>query len=78
MTMLNYDPSVKAWWIAVEDADGDGGLQHVLVIETDIELDPAKDGFDKLRLDHLAKVGRGHMASNSHLRRLRLVPIGRE
>lgn len=45
-------------------ADREGGIKFVLIVETDLELDATRPGYDKLKVDRLIAAVQDHMKAN--------------
>jgi hypothetical protein len=52
------------------------GTRTVLIVETDLELDPLGIGYNKAKVDSLVEAARRHLAiSPEHATLIRLVPF---
>jgi hypothetical protein len=72
MTVDN--PNVKNIWTTIEiDKDG---VETVLVVETDLELNAGNPGFDALKVDALIDAAmKSFPASGGTIDRVHLVPV---
>jgi hypothetical protein len=72
MTVEN--PNVKSIWTTIEVDKG--GVETVLVVETDLELNAADRAFDVAKVDALIDAAMNSFAaSGGTIDRVRLVPI---
>lgn len=75
MTVEN--PNVKSIWTTIE-VDKDG-VETVLVVETDLELNAGDPAFDVAKVDALIDAAMKSFAANGGtIDRVHLVPIRRE
>jgi hypothetical protein len=72
MTVKN--PNVKGIWTTIEIDEG--GVETVLVVETDLELNAADPAFDLAKVDALIEAATNSVAaSGGTIDRIHLVPI---
>lgn len=73
MVAMTADPNIKRTWLEVEWKDK--RPEHVLVIETDLELWPSAPGFDSGALDDMIDNAITRQADVNHtIDRVRVVP----
>ena len=74
MTVEN--PNVKGLWTTIEiDEDG---VETVLIVETDLELNAANPAFDAAKVDALIEAAtKSFAASGGTIDRIHLVPMRR-
>lgn len=69
-------PSAKHITAEVETLP-DGTVDTVLVVYTDLSLDPLSPGHDKAKLDDLVRAAHDHMDQNRHvLGKVRIRTVG--
>ena len=72
--MTVESPNVKAMWTALEIDEE--GVETVLMVETDLELNAGHPGFDAAKVDALIEAATKSFASSGGtIDRIHLVPI---
>lgn len=71
--MLYEHPNAVTIWTAIEIEPAE--TRMVLIVETDLQLDPLGIGYNKAKVDSLTEAARRHLAINpEHAKTIRLIP----
>ena len=74
--MTVESPNVKGMWTTIEIDEA--GVETVLIVETDLELNAAQAAFDAAKVDALIEAAtKSFAASGGTIDRIHLVPIRR-
>ena len=69
-------PHAIAAWRTIEGIPD--GISLVLVIETDLSLDPRSSSYDSNAINDLMETAKAYTASNPHLDQFRIISLDNE